>query len=260
VQAVAASMLTERTFYGSYRVLDADGMHKLVHGTTVHGIQFQDTARRAAPTSYYSQDGPLGEVMPEVDSSRTGIVGLGAGGIAAYARPGDHFTFYEIDPVIARIAEDPRYFSFLTDSAAQIDVQLGDGRLRLQDEQPGQFDLLILDAFSSDSIPVHLLTREAFGMYLSRLRPDGTLVVHVSNRIFDLKPVVAAVAGDLGLSVMSERGGLTDQPDSTESEWLVLTSDIRLQSHLEGDGWTRVEDAAARVWTDDYASILSALR
>jgi len=241
-------------------VTSVDGMHRLVHGTTVHGIQWWATDRRDVPTSYYAEEGPLGQVMPEIDSRRTGIVGLGAGGIATYARPGDHFTYYEIDPAIARIAKDARFFSYLTDTAATVDVEVGDGRLRLEDEPPGEFDLLILDAFSSDSIPVHLLTREALKMYESRLRPGGTLVIHVSNRIFDLKPVVAAGASELGLTTMAGRGGATGRADSNESEWLVLTQDDALESTLVEKGWTTLPGGDTRVWADDYASILSALR
>jgi hypothetical protein len=260
VQAMTAAMLTERTFYGSYRVTSGDGMHKLVHGTTVHGIQWWDATKRTIPTAYYAQEGPLGQVMDEVKRTRTGIVGLGAGGIATYAGAGDHYTFYEIDPAIARIAEDPRYFSYLEDSPASVDVVLGDGRLKLEEEPEGEFDLLILDAFSSDSIPVHLLTREALSLYLSRLKPDGTLVVHVSNRIFDLKPVVGDVASDLGLVAMAGRGGATERADSTPSEWIVLTHSRDLEARLRDKGWSQLEPDGSRVWTDDYASVLSALR
>jgi len=163
-------------------------------------------------------------------------------------------------PAIARIAKDARFFSYLTDTAATVDVEVGDGRLRLEDEPPGEFDLLILDAFSSDSIPVHLLTREALKMYESRLRPGGTLVIHVSNRIFDLKPVVAAGASELGLTTMAGRGGATGRADSNESEWLVLTQDDALESTLVEKGWTTLPGGDTHVWTDDYASILSALR
>lgn len=259
-QAMATSMFTERTFYGSYRVLSDAGMHKLVHGTTVHGIQWWSPSRRGQPTAYYVEEGPLGDVMASADTRRTGIVGLGAGGIAAYARSGDHFTYYEIDPAIARIADDARFFTFLADTSARVDVVLGDGRLRLEEESPAEFDLLVLDAFSSDSIPVHLLTREALGMYVSRLRDGGTLVVHVSNRVFDLKPVIAAGAATLELDTWADRGGVTGRADSTESEWLVLTRSPDLEHSLGERGWTRLEQDGAPVWTDDYASVLSALR
>lgn len=260
VQAMTAAMLTERTFYGSYRVIAEGGMHKLVHGTTVHGIQWWDKAERDVPTAYYAQEGPLGDVMSAVSSTRTGIVGLGAGGIAAYARPGDHFTYYEIDPAIARVAEDHHFFSFMEDSPATIDVVLGDGRLKLEEEPEGEFDLLILDAFSSDSIPVHLLTREALKVYLARLSSGGTLVVHVSNRIFDLKPVLAAGASDAGLVAMAKQGGATERADSQPSEWVVLSPSPDLRGTLRDEGWSQLKPDGARVWTDDYASVLSALK
>ena len=259
-QAMAGSMLTDRTFYGSYRVTDEKGQHKLVHGTTVHGVQGWAKEDRDIPTAYYAAEGPLGDVMANVGRTRTGIVGLGAGGIAAYARAGEHFSFYEIDPVIAEIANDPEYFTFLADSAGEVDVVVGDGRLRLQEEPLAEFDLLVLDAFSSDSIPVHLLTREALSAYFDRLRPDGALVVHVSNRIFDLEPVLAAASADLGAPGVIGEGGRTDKPDSTESRWIVLSRNFRLLDALRAADWTSLRADGTRTWSDDYASILSALR
>ena len=194
VQRMATSMDLTRTFYGSYRLVDEGGRHTLVHGTTVHGTQFQDEARRALPTAYYAQAGPLGQAMSIVEHHRVGIVGLGAGGIAAYGRSGDHFTFFEIDPAIERIAENPDYFTYLDDSLAEVDVVVGDGRLKLAEQPASELDLIILDAFSSHSIPIHLLTREAMREYARRLAADGTLIVHISSRIFDLEPVLAATA------------------------------------------------------------------
>ncbi len=211
--ATAAAIRYERGFYGAIRVeesLDDEGrveLHQLVHGTTVHGYQFVDPAKRSTPTSYYGPTGPLGQLMESVRSTkgslgRIGVVGLGVGTIASYTQPGDSVTYYEIDPLIVRIAQDPSLFTYLADAKGDVDIVLGDGRRRL-DEATGQYDILVLDAFSSDAIPVHLLTEEAFRTYRDRLAPGGLLAVHISNRYLDLEPVVSAIASELGMSAVA---------------------------------------------------------
>ena len=259
-QAMATSMELERTFYGSYRVLQSEDRHVLVHGTTVHGSQLQDGSSRDVATGYYAESGPLGDVMAEAPHRRAGIIGLGTGTIAAYGDAGDRFTFYEIDPVVRDIAQDPDFFTFLADTAATTDVRVGDGRLELAKEADGTFDLIVLDAFSSDAIPVHLLTREAMREYAERLTPSGSLVVHISNRVFGLEPVLRGVADDLGWTALRGRGSGDDSEDATLSEWVVLTPDDVLAGRIaERQGWRPVPDDAV-VWTDDYASVLSVLR
>ena len=179
-----------RSFYGAYEIRSENGEHTLVHGTTVHGLQFRDTQRSGLPTTYYTGPGSCADVLDLMRERlrEVGVVGLGTGTIAAHGRAGEHYTFFEIDPGIVDLALDPDLFSFVDDSAAEIRTVVGDGRLKVAEEPAGMFDVLILDAFSSDSISVHLLTQEAFDVYRSRLANGGVLLVHISNRYFDLRP------------------------------------------------------------------------
>ncbi len=248
-----------RTFFGSYTVVDRGGLHELVHGTTVHGTQFRTPSRRNTPTAYYSRTGPLGDVLALRSRSRVAAVGLGAGTVAAYGSPGQELTFFEIDPEIVRIASDPELFSYLADSPATIKTVVADGRLGLESAAPGSYDAIVLDAFSSDAIPVHLLTEEAMRTYVERLSPDGILVVHISNRAFDLEPVLAGNAQRLGLSAAIGRGGAG--PDgATESVWVALGGPTSGVTELAASGgWDELGQRRVH-WTDDYSSVLSVLR
>ncbi len=244
---------------------------------------------RYMPISYYHPTGPIGDVMKiltrEGRLRSAALVGLGTGSLASYARPGSTFIYYEIDPAVVEIAQDPRLFTYVQDALAipagesgpppRIGFMIGDGRLRLADKprpdqaasrEPAEFDLIVLDAFSSDAIPIHLLTREAFDVYLSRLKPDGIIAVHISNRHFNLAPVLAAAAEDRKL-VSYKRDDLTIRPeDDVEfkrtSHWVVLS---RESTHLSWIArsvhWTR-EHAPKdfRVWTDDYSNVLKVMR
>jgi hypothetical protein len=268
VGAVAATALVgspvvqDRTFFGTYRVSATAEVHSLRHGTTLHGLQWQDE-RRDQPTTYYARSGPLGDVFaaledPE-DPPRVGGVGLGAGTIAAYGVAGQQMRFYEIDPAIRDIATDPDLFTFLADSAADTDVVVGDGRLRVEEEPDDTFDLLVLDAFSSDAIPVHLLTLEAFEVYDRVTADDGLIAVHVSNRHFTLDPVVLAAARELGLTgvVRSASGG---DDGATLARWVVLSrTEGSLADLVDREGWEPL-DGEARLWTDDYSSVVGVLR
>jgi hypothetical protein len=245
-----------RTFFGSYQVFERDGRHWFMHGTTVHGTQFRDE-RSTEPTTYYSRGGPLGDVFDARPFEEVGAIGLGAGAIAAYGQPGMNLTYYEIDPEVVRIARDPGLFSYLSDSAADIDVVVGDGRLGVAREPKGKFDLLVLDAFSSDAIPVHLLTVEAMRTYAERTADDGVLAVHISNNAFDLEPVVAGAAADLGWAGASLMGGGGD--GASLSHWVVMSPSHDFVSSLVDKGWSRL-DSKTETWTDDYSSILSVLR
>ncbi|MFH1267013.1 MAG: fused MFS/spermidine synthase [Planctomycetota bacterium] len=189
-------LCVERNFYGVVRVRH-DRRHNansLIHGTTNHGLQSRDPNRRRQPLSYFHRTGPLGDVFQALSDRGSfreiGVIGLGTGTIAAYGKPGQRITYYEIDPAILRIARDPRYFTFLRDQEAELDVVLGDARLSLVDAPSARYDLLVLDAFSSDAIPVHLLTREAIALYLNKLADRGVLALHISNRYLDLAPVL----------------------------------------------------------------------
>lgn len=251
-----------RTFYGTYRVLDDGTKHTFVHGTTVHGTQFLDRARRDVPTTYYSPQGPLGDVFAAANEhglASVGTVGLGTGTLAAYGRPGQHFTFFEIDPGVVRIAQDPAYFSYLRDSRAGITTVTGDGRLSLSRTPAGSFDLIVLDAFSSDAIPVHLLTEEAIRMYAGRLAAGGSLAFHISNRVFDLRPVLHAAAARAGWRVMV---GTSESatPGGLLSEWVVMgPANDTIAALAQRPGWITLGGRSIS-WTDDYSSVLSVLR
>lgn len=197
----------ERTFFGVYRVArPPDGRAiTLLHGTTIHGEQpLHDGERLSIPSTYYHPFGPLGRVFTHAGEdprfARVGLVGMGVGSLVAFARPGDLYTFHEIDPAVVRIAKDPRYFTYLRDAAGRWDVLLGDGRKTLEEVPDATYGVLVLDAFTSDAIPVHLLTLEAFDLYRRKLRHDGLLAVHVSNRYLDLRPIIAGTARQLGMA------------------------------------------------------------
>jgi SAM-dependent methyltransferase len=247
-----------RTFFGSYTVYEQDGMHRLIHGTTLHGTQFLDASRRRTPTTYYSASGPLGDVFTP-EQQNVAVVGLGTGTVAAYGRQGQTMTFFEIDPEIVRMARDPRLFSYLADSAATIETVVADGRLGIAKAEPGSFDMVVLDAFSSDSIPVHLLTEEAISSYVDRLAPGGLLLVHISNRVFDLEPVLAGAAERLGLAAVTRFGGDDGVDGATPSEWVALGRDASDVARLAAlPGWRELGPRQVR-WTDDYSSILTVL-
>src|SRR5581483_12071620 len=192
-------------FFGLSRVTrDADGRyHLLMHGTTLHGMQALDPARRREPLTYYDASGPVGDVFAALDRlaerRAVAVVGLGAGSLACYGRPGARWTFYEIDPAVLRIASDPRYFTFLRDCPPRVFVRLGDARLVLASAPDAAYDLIVLDAYSSDAPPLHLITLEAVRLYLSKLAPGGALLFNVSNRHLRLGPVLGAIARAAGL-------------------------------------------------------------
>jgi hypothetical protein len=263
----------ERSFFGVHRVTREEteagaGFHLLVHGRTIHGAQSLDPAQRRVPLSYYHPTGPLGQVFEAYRAELTGPiagVGLGAGAIAAYGRAGQELTFYEIDPVVKRLAGDPRFFTYLSDSAARVNVVLGDARLSLHRAPDGHYQLMVLDAYSSDSIPVHLLTREALQLYRRKLRPDGLLAFHISNLHLDLRPVVAALARDAGwICLVQEEMDLSEEElrqGKSPSQWAVVArSREAVAPLLAGGRWTvESEPPATRVWTDDYSSLVRVL-
>jgi hypothetical protein len=254
----------DRTFFGVYRIsVDPDSqMISLYHGTTLHGRQVV-ADMRPEPLTYYHRGSPIAEILdgraPHTGS--IGVVGLGVGSLAAYARPSERWTFYEIDPAVADIARDTRYFRFIEACGTDCGVLIGDGRLALG-RATGGFDLLVLDAFSSDAIPVHLLTREAMHVYLSRLSENGVLAFHISNRHFDLRPALGRLAEDLNLFAIGRVGELTAHhaAGATVSSWVALSrSPDRLATFVQFSGWTRLTPAPGRPWTDDFANVWSAI-
>jgi SAM-dependent methyltransferase len=225
----ADTRVTLRNFYGVLNVRDTgegpDAMRVLSHGTIIHGKQFLDKMRRDWPTTYYGLASGVGLALLDARARgpvRVGVVGLGAGTLAAYGRPGDVFRFYDINPKVVELARSE--FSFLKDSPAKVEVQLGDARLSLEREPKWDFDVLALDAFSSDAIPVHLLTVEAFRAYLRQLRPGGVLAVHISNRYLDLVPVVQQAARRLSLELRQVDSDDDDDAGVYRSDWLLLSA------------------------------------
>jgi SAM-dependent methyltransferase len=260
----------ERSFFGIHRIQatrhDEGLMHRLVHGTTVHGMQWIEPRRCGEPLSYYHRLGPAGQVFETLGHAarRVGVVGLGSGALSAYATPGQAWTYFEIDPAVVRIASDPSWFCYLERSAAPYRVLLGDARLSLVSDTT-RYDLLVLDAYSSDAIPVHLLTREAFAQYVEHLRPGGVLVLHLSNIHFDLGPIAARIARDAGLAFRMRGETLAAGHAPTgflPSQWAVVARQESDLAPLLGDPrWQPLPQAArSPLWTDDYSSLVSALK
>jgi spermidine synthase len=249
---------------------DDKPLRRLFHGTTIHGIQFTIPERRCEPLSYYHAQGPVSEIAKLFRATplprAVGLVGLGAGAMITYSRPDEKWMLYEIDPAVIRIASDTNYFTYLSDCArAPYSVQLGDARLRLRQAGDRQFGILYLDAFSSDVIPMHLLTREAFQLYSRKLAPNGILALHLSSRHFELEPLVAnlgatlnllcftSTEGDLSPAALAE-GGL-------ESDWVILVSEATVPKVAAANTWRRVlPDKNAPLWTDDFSSLIGVLK
>jgi hypothetical protein len=266
-----APIETARSFFGVHKVAEVnEGRARLLyHGTTVHGAQWLRNADGSpvdglpAPQTYYYFGGPFDEAIRAARAAhgnldRVAIVGLGTGALACHRKSGERWTFFEIDPEVIRIARDPRRFEFLSRCAPEMPVVTGDARLTLE-ASPDRYDLIVLDAFSSDTIPVHLLTREAVAGYLSRLAPHGVIVAHISNRHLDLAPVVANVAQSLGLVAYlreDERAGDLMTTLQANARLVVLARDAADTGSVAGD-WTRLRpDPNSTLWTDDYSNIL----
>lgn len=256
-------ILRERNFFGALTVENRGGLRTLMNGRTLHGVQYLDPARRREPTSYYSRGGPVGDLFDTwrrpLEGARVGAIGLGAGTLACYARPGQTWDFYEIDPAVVRLARDTTYFHFLADCAPDARIIVGDARLRLT-RQRERYRLLLVDAFSSDAIPVHLITREAFELYRSHLTPDGILAVHITNRYLDLAPVIASHAASLGLRALIRRDEGGWEGVHYGSDWVVVGPAPALRALSRRESWTPLEpDPDFRGWTDDFSNVLSAL-
>jgi hypothetical protein len=265
----------ERNFFGVVRVTEDEErtVHRLFHGSTLHGQQGLNPSSAREPSTYFTRSGPIGRVFAALEpglaapGSRIAIVGLGAGTLAAYARPAQHWTFYEIDPAIERIARDPRYFTYLRDSRAEsLEVVLGDARLRLREAPERAYRLIVLDAFSSDSLPVHLVTREAIRLYVSKLAEGGVLAFNLSNRYLDLGTLMGRQAVDAGLAcrigydlvVSPEERQAGKQP----SIWAVMAAGERDLGELASDPrWEKPQPSpGSRPWTDDYSDLVRYLR
>ena len=257
----------ERTFFGVYRVsIDATGRYRtLFHGTTLHGVQALDPSRAGESLTYYHRAGPFGQAFAQLPHAshapQVAVVGLGVGTLASYARPDQHWTFYEIDPAVERIARAPDGFTFLTTCGRRCEVVVGDARLSLaRSAEPG-YGLLVLDAFSSDAIPVHLMTSEAIDLYLKRLAPDGVIAFHISNRHLRLAPVLGRLAMAHGLVALEQRDAVgSDMRDDgkTSSDWVLMArSRSDLGVLVDDRRWTAVAvPADTPLWTDSFSNIL----
>jgi hypothetical protein len=265
-----STLHSERNFFGVLRV-SADrnlNVHSFLHGSTVHGRQSTDPTRRCEPTSYYHRQGPLARIFKQFETSRAGgniaIIGLGAGGTVSYARPGEHWTFYEINPAVVSIAKSPEYFSYLSDCAtAPVDIVLGDARLKLHDAKDQWYDLLVLDAFSSDAIPVHLMTQQALDLYLSKVVNNGLIVFHISNRNLDLTEVVSDLAKSRNLTCLSMLDMEPPQPGGKDpAHWVVMARNSVDLGTLINDPLARPLNSTSPedVWTDDFSNILSVFK
>lgn len=261
----------ERSYFGIYNVREdpQNEVLALKHGTTIHGLQNTSADLRDEPTAYYGRSSGVGLAMQAADAmhdgaARVGVIGLGAGTLACYRSEQEHFTFFEIDPVVADFARG-HPFSFIADCAPDSRIMLGDARLEIARLPPDQFDVLVVDAFSSDSIPMHLLTREALQLYARAVSPGGLILIHVSNRYLDLEPVVNSTAGSLGWTAITRRDLAPEGKAMARSIWIATGPSKAVLGELEalypeyewGHG---APSQMTRPWTDEYSSILPHVR
>lgn len=270
VGATGQILVTERSFFGVHRVTSTDEgrFRELMHGNTIHGKQNMDPALRSEPLTYYHRTGPIGQAFGALQEAgrlrHVGLVGMGVGSLAAYGEPGQTFTFYEIDPDVVQIARDSGLFSFLPDCRAKVEVVLGDARLRLASAQDGTYDFLVLDAFSSDAIPTHLLTVEALKFYRTKLAPKGLMALHISNRYLELEPVVAAGAREAGLTAIIQDDDFVSDEDvrsgKFRSTWVLLATEAAALEPMGSDNrWSLLPaDPMEKPWTDDFSNLIRA--
>ena len=269
--SLRGSLSTTRGFYGVLKVNDNDadiaGAHHLTlqHGATIHGLQYVDPEKRTDPSSYYTSTSGIGRLLrahKPGGGRRVGAIGLGCGTLAAWGRAGDTFRFYEINDDVARLATST--FTYLKDSKAKTELVMGDARLSMEREADQQYDVIVLDAFSSDAIPVHLLTLEAFDHYKRHLKPDGAIVVHVSNRYLDLHPVVYRIADKIGFPAITidDNDTAYEEAGFYGSDWIIMTrNQVLLQQPLIRDVTAEAVEFPARImyWTDERSDLLSIL-
>ena len=269
------TLFQDRTFFGVLSVRESvlqnengrpEKYHELFHGTTKHGAQRLAAQLERTPLTYYSRPGPMGQLFNEFDTQdnawNIGIVGLGAGALVCYAKPEQNWTLYEIDPLVVKIAEDPKYFSYLKRCGHHMTIRVGDARLSLKDEPEQKFDLLVMDAFSSDAVPTHLLTQEAIQLYFNKLKPDGILAFHITNRHLALKKVLADHTKQLKLAALiQEFKPQQDIPLVVATDWVVMarnpkTLEPLLNSRL--GNWQKMPlYFDMKPWTDDFTNIIS---
>ncbi|MBI2234977.1 MAG: fused MFS/spermidine synthase, partial [Micavibrio aeruginosavorus] len=264
------TLLVERNFFGVSRVADSADkpLRTYLHGTTIHGAQALTEQDRLTPLTYYAPHGPAGDAFALLSApgpQKIAVLGLGAGSVACYAKEGRFFDFYEIDPIVIRVAEDPKLFTYLSDCGSPYRNILGDGRLKIAEAPDRGYDMIFLDAFSSDSIPVHIVTREAFTLYFSKLKDDGFLLINISNRHLDLAPLLARMAQEFGAEIRYAYFKGEPVSDtlpgvkSLDARYVIITRNPDIIARLTRGHprWQELQGKTARLWTDDYANIIS---
>ena len=276
-EGARGALFSARNFYGVLSVYEYEKdrpeahYYLLLHGRITHGLQFVAPGRQREITSYFGPGSGLGLALknfPRQQNQRVGLLGLGVGTVTAYGKPGDYYRVYEINPQVKDIAEKP--FSYMGTSEAKVDLIMGDGRLSMENEPPQNFDVLIMDAFSSDAVPVHLLTKEAFDIYVRHLKPDGTILVNISNRYLDLRPVVENAAKAFGFQTIhvNSEDGMGEQDEESAwwlygSSWMILSKNTEFMNrgplrHAASPALTKPNTIP--LWTDDYASMFTILQ
>jgi SAM-dependent methyltransferase len=259
------ALVMKRNFYGTLRVRDTgsgdDAVRRLMHGVIMHGEQYLSGKRRTEPTSYYGPSSGVGLAIKTLGTRplRVAVIGLGTGTLATYGRPGDVYRFYEINPAVVDIARTQ--FSYLSDSKAKVETVLGDARLTMEREAPQGYDVIAIDAFSSDAIPVHLITREAMAAYLKHLKPDGVIAFHVTNRFLRLSPVVKQLADEQNLRAVLVVDD-AEETDFSRTDWVLVTRNEKLVADKEITKAATAIDTipGLAVWTDDYNNLFRILK
>lgn len=264
------AVVLSRNFYGTLRVNESTGAdaqplrRSLLHGVILHGDQYFDGDSRREPTTYYGRHSGIGLTLDSLreagDPLRVGMVGAGTGTLTTYGQPGDVFRLYELNPAVFKIAD--RWFTYLQDSPATIERVTGDARLMMEREPDQRFDVLAIDAFSSDAIPIHLITREALAVYRGHLSPRGTVLFHVSNRYLDLTGIVARLAADAGMTAVHFIDSPTDDARTYHTDWIAVTGNAEVSQRLVDAGGRLMDpagQAAAPLWTDDHHNLFDVL-
>ena len=267
VQGTVNVMTVERNFFGINKVKVIDDGRKiaLIHGTTMHGVQFTDPRLWRTPLAYYARSGPVGQTLALAGPRPSvAVVGLGTGALACYRKPGENWTFFEIDGAVEKLARDVRYFHYLSECGGDTQVVLSDGRLSLNAAPDRQFDLVIVDAFSSDSIPMHLFTQQAVELYLRKLKPEGIILFHISNLYLDLAPVLTTIVrsvGAAGMHQLYEPSPPEKAAGASGSEWMVIAAKKDELAFLAGERrWRRPAAGRGAPWTDDFSNIFQAIK
>ena len=267
-------ILTDRSFFGVLHVKEVESehglVHKFIHGDTIHNYQFRDADKRKIPLAYYAPGNTFDMAMQaariESPQMTIAMVGLGAGAMACYEQPGDNWTYYEIDPAVVDMATNPKYFSFMSDCSIASDIRIGDARMTLEALAPASQDMIVIDAFSSDSIPTHLLTTEALQLYRSKLKEDGLIFFHTSNRVMDVASVVVRLADEVGLA--SRYVETSDFSDKEYGEFYIASTGVLIGNERRviaatesAPAWKILSPSpSVKAWSDDYSSIIGSIK